>query len=100
MKRCLSTGNLSGDSSTNDSFATVVPNKKPKKGRPKNQISATQPITVNNDDSGYNPLIEMDSITLGNDHIQALNDQYVKKIMDLNKSSMISLSSLILSSIA
>ena len=83
MKRCLSTGNLSCDSSTNDSFVTVVPNKKAKKGRPKNQISATQPLTVNNDDSGSKPLIEMDSITLVNDPIQSLNDQYVKQIMDL-----------------
>jgi hypothetical protein len=40
---------------------------------------------LNNDDSGSNPLIDMNSITLVNDFIQSLNDQYVKQIMDLKQ---------------
>ena len=62
MKRCLSTGSVSGNSSTNDSFVTVVNNKKAKKGRQKSQISATQPLTANNNVPGSISLTEMDSV--------------------------------------
>jgi hypothetical protein len=62
MKRCLSTGNVSGNSSTNDSFVTVFNNKKARKGRQKSQISATQPLTANNNDPASISLTEMDSV--------------------------------------
>lgn len=65
MKRCLSTGNLSTNDSTNDSFSTVTNNKKAKRQRQKllrDQISTTQPLTPVNNDFVSMSQADMDSV--------------------------------------
>jgi hypothetical protein len=64
MKRCLSSGNVSVNASTNESFVIVTNNMKAKRGRQKNQISATQPLSLTacNDNSESMSPTEMDTI--------------------------------------
>lgn len=62
MKRCLSSGNVSENPSTNDSFVKFTNNKRPRKGRQRNQLSASQPPTTANEDSMSTSHSVMDSI--------------------------------------